>query len=112
MSRTSKYYKPVDRLARPGIKVEVPEQEFFTMDEIADLVGCTKGNLSNAYRNGKFMELDARKSGKFLYKRESLLKWLETYRPNNDPKRRSNKAKLSDFTQLSLLEVNADEEKA
>ena len=102
MSRTSKYYKPVDKLAKPGIKVELTK-EMYSMGEIAELVGCTSANLSILYKSGKFPKFDDRIGHKLYYTRETIEKWLETYRPRITPKRTGSRPK---FTQLNLLEVS------
>lgn len=92
------------RKTNPVINVEIPNQEYFTFQEVADLAGCTKGNLSAMYFRGNFIEIDLRKGRKFLYKRENVVRWLSQYRPNNDPKRIGYKS----YRQMNLLEESKE----
>lgn len=82
------------------VKIELT-QDWYTLQQVADLLGCTKGNLSAMYTRGNFMEPDKRVSNTLMYSKETFAKWLVTYRPNNDKRRIGYKPK---YEQLHLLE--------
>lgn len=84
MSRTSKYYKPVEKIE---FNIQLEKDAYF-LSEIAELIGCVPQTLSNLYKQGKFIEFDYRIGHKLYYKREKIEAWLKTYRPSPKKLRR------------------------
>lgn len=106
MSRTSKYYKKVE----PKRLVVELEKEMYYTAELAEILGVSAANLSVLAKQGKFIEFDKRIGNRLYYTREKILDWLaNSYRPQlNSKKRRSNRKKESDYTQMNLLEENKE----
>lgn len=64
------------------IKVELPPvevKEFYTMREIAAIIGRSASTLSILYRRGGFIEFDARDGKTWLYHRDKVQEFLNRY---------------------------------